>query len=160
MSASSQRLIDTLREHLTNRDPDSALDAIAAGATAREAVVWGCRCGWSLWRPQPPAAEDAALALANRWVWQGSDELRLQADEMAKRVDAGLTRWLLSAVVHSGGTICMPGETVPRPTPDRGAPFVVGFVRTLLARCDARDRPRQAMAFVSLACQTLEQTRA
>lgn len=151
-------LIRSLRECLSNRAAEAGLAAMAEHASAPDAIRWGCRCGWALWRPEPPATADAALAVANRWCWAADDEHRIRAAQLADRPEAGATRWLLKALVFSGGTLRFPDEPAERPTPDSAAKFVGGFIQHLLALSSPTDRPRQTEIFVELACQTLEES--
>ena len=158
MTIPPDELTRSLRESLRNRAGESGLAKMAEHASAPDAIRWGCRCGWAMWRPQPPVWADTALEIANRWCWDPQDGHRIRAARLADRPEAGVTRWLLQALVFSGGTLRFPDEPADRPTPDSAAKFVAGFVQHLLALAPPADRPRQTEMFVELACQTLEES--
>ncbi len=59
---------------------DEAVEFIARWLSPRQAVWWGCLALWDVYRPEPPAEVDAALAAIVRWVEEPSEENRRGAE--------------------------------------------------------------------------------
>ncbi|QEG40652.1 DUF6931 family protein [Roseimaritima ulvae] len=150
-----QELDRYLATCLQNREAHKGLEAMASHAPPRCAVWWGCLCGWAVWRPTPPAAEDQWLGIASRWVASGDDELRRLADNQASAEQMGVCKWLLRAVVNSGGSLPLDGQSVDLPTPNYAGRFAKGFAQHLLALQPPIERVTLTETFVQLARQSL-----
>jgi len=152
-----EQLDAQLASQLDQHHSLEAIDTMSEHAPARRLVWWGCQCAWSLWRPEPVAAEDDALRLIVRWVVEQSDERRIACESMAKTEAAAVTqsRWLLQAAVFSGGELRSSNSPIASPTPDVSGRYVNGFLQNLLAQTDPVERHRLAHSFVQLARQSL-----
>jgi hypothetical protein len=150
-----QDLDHLLASSLHNRQPHTGLKAMATHATPRYVVWWGCLCGWTVWRPAPPPAEDEWLGIASRWVATGDDELRRLADRHASTEQVGICNWLLRGVVNSGGTLTSSDKAAEMPTPDYAGRYAFGFVQHLLALQSPVERAPLSETFVHLARQTI-----
>lgn len=144
-----------LAEQIESRRPYDGIAAMAKHATARQSVWWGCSCGWFLWRPIPAVADDASLGIVSRWVFEGDDEYRRFAATRAELPEAGCCKWLLKAVVNSGGRLEIPDRPAAQPTPDIAGKLVEGFLHQLLAKAPPVKRMETAQTFVAIARQTL-----
>ncbi len=150
-----QELDRFLAECLETNVAHQGLEAMGQHAPSRCAVWWGCLCGWAVWRPSPPPAEDRWLGIASRWVATGDDQLRRDAEQQAADEQIGICKWLLRGVVHSGGTLTFSGKPVEQPTPDHAARFTSAFVQHLLAVHPPLERITLTQTFVQLARQAI-----
>lgn len=150
-----QELDQFLTRCLETRQAHRGLDAMGLHAPSRHAVWWGCLCGWAVWRPSPPLAEDQWLGIASRWVATGDDQCRHLAAQQATAEQIGVCKWLLQAVINSGGTLTLPDQTAERQTPDHAGRYVKGFVQHLLAFQSPVERVTLTETFVQLARQAI-----
>lgn len=144
-----------LAQHLEAKEPFEAIEAMCQHADARTNVWWGCLCAWSVWRPQPPTNEDAALQVASDWAEAPSDPLRQDAWRLANQQPASDARFLLQATIHSGGALQFEGAPNKKPTPDVAGTYIKVFLHQLLASCPPKQRMQSATEFVQIALQLL-----
>lgn len=150
-----QDLDHYLKKCLETRTADAGLEAMGRHAQSRCAVWWGCLCGWAVWRPAPPPAEDQGLGIASRWVVTGDDQFRRLAEQQAAIEEVGVCKWLLRAVVNSGGTLTFPDRPVELQTPDHAGRYANAFVQHVLALQPLDERVPLTESFVQLARQAL-----
>lgn len=143
-----------------DRDPFLGIDEMCAQGSSRQLVWWGCLCGWSIWRPAPPPGVDESLAVASGWVFESDDNRRREAYLRSETPEARPCKYLLKAVINSGGTLAMPEQPVEMPTPDLAGRFLKGFVHLLLAQNPPPERCQTAQTFLQLARQTLTEVHA
>ncbi|QDV13780.1 hypothetical protein CA51_36710 [Rosistilla oblonga] len=149
------QLDEFLAAQIEARTPSEGIDAMCKHAPANRLVWWGCLSAWSIWRPTPPPHEDAALAIAARWVFQPSDELRRAAALQAKADTVGLCKWLLQAVQYSGGQLKIDDAGIDLPTPDVSGAYTKGFMHHLLATSPPVERATASQNFLQLARQAI-----
>ncbi|QDS89600.1 hypothetical protein EC9_38000 [Rosistilla ulvae] len=144
-----------LAAQIEARTPNEGIDAMCQHAPANRLIWWGCLSAWSIWRPTPPPVEDAALAIAARWVFQPSDDLRRAAAQQSKSDTVGLCKLLLQAVQFSGGQLKIDDAGTEVPTPNVSGPYTKGFTHNLLAVSPPVERATAAQNLLQLARQAI-----
>ncbi len=97
------------------------------------AIAWGCEC----WQEahvgaEPDPSERSALASAQRWLKEPTEENRIAAQELADRLGHGTAAALLAAAAGwGGGSILPPGQPeVPPPPTLSGAVVSAAVILT------------------------------
>jgi hypothetical protein len=112
----------------------------------RECVWWACMCARHTTPPDLTEADAAAVAGAEAWVRQQTDETRREAFEHAQRANFGTAEaWAAVAAFWSGDSMSPLGQPKTPPAPHLTGTAAVGSVtlsavRTYPARRDERLR--------------------
>lgn len=149
------QLDEFIAAQIEARTPNAGIDAMCQHAAPDRLVWWGCLAAWSIWRPAPPSHEDAALAIACRWVFQPTDDLRRAAAIEVKSDSVGLCKQLLQAVQYSGGQLKIDDAGIAQPTPNVSGPYLKGFMHNLMASSPPVQRATTSQNFLQLARQAI-----
>lgn len=90
---------------------------VAATMDQKAAIEWACACAKTMERPARNAKQDAALAAAEKWLKEPSDDNRRTAKELAEAAGLGTPEGAVAmAVFFSGGSLTPKGvQEVPPP---------------------------------------------
>lgn len=116
----------TLLEH---RHFNDAIRFIAHALTARDGIWWGCQCARRSVTSETTPEEEAALAAAERWVTEMSDESRRSAFVAANAAGIGTAAGSVAlAVFYSGGSLAPPDAPPVAPDEFASASLVAGCI--------------------------------
>ena len=108
--------------------PD-AVRFLARALPKREATWWACLCARSALGGSPAPDALKALELAERWVYQPTEEHRRLTCEAAERAQFGHpASWAAMAAFWSGGSMAPPGVPSVPPADNLTAKAVAGAV--------------------------------
>jgi hypothetical protein len=106
-----------------------AIRFIAHALTPRDGIWWACQCARQSMGSENTPEEEAALAAAERWVAELSDEARRAAFDAANAAGIGTAAGSAAlAVFYSGGSLTPPDATPVAPAEFAAAPLVAGSV--------------------------------
>lgn len=145
--ASSATALAALMEAGCDSD---AIRFLAFGLPQRQAVWWGCLCARETLPEQPEPTELRALAAAEAWVFQPTEENRRAA--MAAAEAAGFdtpASWSAVGAFWSGGSMSPPGQPVVPPGEDLTGKAISGAVLLALGRHDPLAAPARLREFLS-----------
>lgn len=142
----------TLLEHSQFND---AIQFIAHALSPRDGVWWACQCARQSVNAETTREEEAAIATAERWVTELTDQTRRDALLAANAAGGGTPAGCAAlAVFHTGGSLAPPDAPPVVPKEFASAPLVAGSV--ILAMLDpdpvrraelANNYVHQGMAF-------------
>jgi hypothetical protein len=148
-SVNVRGFLDVLRREGLFADAVSVLTHVLP---RQYAVAWGCEC----WQEahagaEPDPSERSALAAAQRWLKDPTEENRIAAQELADRLGHRTSAALLAAAAGwGGGSILPPGQLeVPPPPTLSGA--VVSAAVILTAAADPAGFESRLNAFIDRA---------
>lgn len=143
-------LDDLLRDGLVS----DCLDVIAHLLPKRYAIAWGCEClQASVAAGDAGAVERSALAAAQRWLKDPTEENRRAAQDLAERLDYDTPgAWLAAAAGWSGGSLA-PAELPEVAPPPTLCGEAVAAALKLAAAADAGRYRERLREFVSRALQ-------
>jgi hypothetical protein len=125
-----------------------AFQLLAHGLDKQKAVWWACLCLWSQSRPSPPAAVDAVLQVAVRWVLEPREENRQAAAALADPLTPAGN--LAQALLYSGGSMVGPESPVVPPPPLLTARMVAATVLLASLEGDPLQIDRRSRLFLRL----------
>jgi uncharacterized protein DUF6931 len=133
---------------------EDAIRLAAHGLPKREAIWWACLCLWELYRPQPPAAADAALHAAVRWLREPTETHRRQAEAAGQTAGMNQPAGLVAlAAFYSGGSITPPGQPEVAPKPELTGKLIATALLLALDLAPASMKPKNRKLFATLASQ-------
>lgn len=130
---------------------DDAIRMAAHGMPKREAVWWACLCLWELYRPEPPAAVDAALHAAVRWLRDPTEPHRRLAETAGQACMDHPAGLVALAAFYSRGSITPPGLPEVAPQPQLTGKMVTTALLLALDLAPASMKPQNTKLFVTLA---------
>lgn len=125
--------LDTLRRDRLFGD---AVDVLGHVLPRQYAIAWACEC-WQAAQQgrEPDPVESSAVAAAQRWLKDPSEENRRAALVLADRLGFGTAgAWLAAAAGWSGGTMVPSGEYEVPPAAGLSGNAVAAALRMLAAR--------------------------
>ena len=126
-----------------------ALRFLAQALPKREATWWACLCVRSTLDPAAPPTDTAALAAAEKWVYEPTEDhrrLALQAGEATGyQTPAG---WVAAAAGWSGGSLLPADKPVVAPAEDLTGKAVAGAVLLAAVAREAKDIPGYHQQFL------------
>jgi hypothetical protein len=127
-----------LRRLASGPKPTQAIAFCAYLLPRREAVWWACQCVRAI---DPAAAEDAALAAAERWVREPEEGSRRAAlDIGASGPPKTATVWLARAAGWSGGSVGSNDRRVIPPPPYMTAKAVNAAIAIAVGKASIREQ--------------------
>lgn len=126
-----------------------AANFLAFALPKREAVWWGCLCTRATLPEPPKAAEARALAAAEAWVYQPTEESRRAAMDAAEA--AGFdnpSSWNAVGAFWSGGSMAPLGQPVVPPGDDLTGKAISGAVILASVRNDPLAAPSRLQEFL------------
>jgi pSer/pThr/pTyr-binding forkhead associated (FHA) protein len=100
---------------------DDAFRLLAFGLSKPQAIAWACHCLRLLvskfGQPKLAAADEAALALAERWAAKPSDELGWEAEAVASALKHQTPAAWVAVAAHYSGSSLAPPDSEPVPPP-------------------------------------------
>lgn len=144
--------LDSLRRNGLHTDAISVLTHVLP---RQYALAWGCECWQKLHEGvEVNPAERSAIAAAQRWLKEPSEENRRAAFELADRLGLNTAAaWLAAAAGWSGGSVLPPGQPeIPPPASLSGD--AVGAALILAAAADPESFGARVEACIERALAT------
>jgi hypothetical protein len=137
----------TLLEHGQHAD---AIRFTAHALAARDGIWWACQCARQSMGAETTPEEETALAAAERWVTELSDETRRTAFVAANAAGIGTAAGSAAlAVFYTGGSLTPPDAPPVAPAEFAAAPLVAGSVILATMHPDPAKTAELAKAYVA-----------
>jgi hypothetical protein len=127
-----------------------AAKLIAHALPKRESVWWACMCARHTEPPDLPEIDKAAVATAELWVRNQTDETRREAFDKAQQATFGTPEaWAAVAAFWSGDSMSPLGQPKTPPAPHLTGTAVIGSVVLSAVRTDPRRREERMRRFLA-----------
>lgn len=127
-----------------------AAKLMAHALPRRECVWWACMCARHTTPPDLPEADAAAVAAAETWVRQQTDEIRREAFDHAQRAKfATAEAWAAVAAFWSGDSMSPLGQPKTPPAPHLTGTAAIGSVTLAAVRTHAVRRDGRMRRFLA-----------
>jgi hypothetical protein len=119
---------------------------------AKRAAWWGCLCLWTVARPQPKAAAEAALRAVVTWLLTPTDETRRAAAAAGQAAGANTPAGMLgTAAFLCEGSMSAPKQPEVLPEPHLSGTLASGAVLTVARQAGAAKTAGLLRQFLALA---------
>jgi hypothetical protein len=127
-----------------------AIRVVAHLLPPREAVWWACQCARQNPAPDPEPEQEIALAAAEKWVTEMSEESRYAAKPVAEAAGFGTAAGCVAmAAFTSGGSMGPPDQQEIPPDPSLTPQLVTGSITVSSLLPNPTGAPERFRSFLS-----------